>query len=132
MKEFQTAARSELLGGDVTITFSVGGRVLTIEPPTSGQFAYLVAMQADNVDPAEQMASIFDFLGRLMSDDDYKYLRDLLRDGLLDMTAFMEIIEWLVEQWAAVPTSPAPVSSPRPRSTGRSSTAKRRSTASTS
>lgn len=132
MKEFTTAAKSatsELLGGTVIIEFKLNGRVLSMEPPTSGQFAYLIAMQAEGIDPSEQVAGLFDFVSLLMSEDDYHYLRGLLRDGSLDMTQFLEIIEWLVEQWSAVPTMPAPASSSPRRSTGRSSTAKRPSVA---
>lgn len=135
MKEFTTAAKSassELLGGTVTLEFKIDGKILTMEPPTSGQFAYLIAMQAENVDTSEQVAAIFEFLSKLMSEEDYHFLRGLLRDGRMDMNQFSDILEWLVEQWAVVPTSSAPASSSPPRSTGRSSTAKRRSTASTS
>lgn len=132
MKEFKSAAKGaadEILGEAATIEFKYDGRTLTVEPPSSGQLAWMIAQQASSVDAPDQMAATFDFLKRLMSDDDYAYLAERLRDGEMSMSTYMEIIEYLTEEWTAVPTTAAPASSSQRRSTGRPSTGTRRSTA---
>lgn len=132
MREFKLAAQtasSEMLANPSPAKFAIDGTEVQIDAPSSGQLAYLIAMQADSVQPPEQMASVFDFLRGLMDPEDYEWLVGLLKTGKMSMETLMEIIEYLVEEWTTVPTTPAPVSSSRPRSSGTRSTAKRPSKA---
>lgn len=132
MREFKSAAKGaadEVLGDVAAIEFKYDGRVLAVNPPSSGQLAWMIAQQASSVDAADQMAATFDFLKRLMSEEDYEYLSERLRDGDMSMTMYMEIIEYLTLEWTEVPTTPAPASSSQRRNTGRPSTGTRRSTA---
>lgn len=132
MREFKTAAKtagSEMLTNPVAAKVSIDGTEIEIQAPSSGQLAYLLAMQADSVAPPEQMASVFDFLKALMDPEDYEWLTGLIKSGEMSMELLMEIIEYLVEEWTTVPTMSAPVSSSRPRRTGTPSTAKRPSKA---
>jgi hypothetical protein len=132
VREFKTAAKtasSEMLTNPVPAKVAIDGTEVEIQAPTSGQLAYLLAMQADSVAPPEQMASVFDFLKALMDPEDYDWLTGLLKSGDMSMELLMEVIEYLVEEWTTVPTTPAPVSSSRPRSSGTRSTAKRPSKA---
>jgi hypothetical protein len=130
VREFKLAAQtaaSEMLANPVPAKFKMDGREVHIEAPSSGQLAYLLAMQADTVDGPEQIAAVFDFLKNLMDHEDYVWLTGLLKSGSLSMELLMEVIEYLVEEWTTVPTSPASASPSSRRSTGTRSTARPRS-----
>lgn len=133
MKEFKSAAQvageQQALVNPRPITFSLDGREMTAESATSGQLAYLVAQQSDEVNAADQVHALFSFLKGILDEDDYDFIVAQMRDGVTSAETVMEIVQWLVEEWTTVPTTSAPASPSRRRSTGKPSTAGARSRA---
>lgn len=132
MREFKSSAHQgaqQALPNAVEVQFMLDGREITAQPANSGQLAYLVAMQAEAVNPSEQIAAVFDFLQSLLDEEDFDFIRDQMKQGITSAETLLEIVEYLVEEWTTVPTTSAPASSSARRSTGKPSTARARSKA---
>lgn len=136
MKEFTTAARRSAptaIDGAEPITFTVDGEEYTAYPPTPGQLALLISAQAKNREPEESIASIIDFLDGILDENAQAMFRKRIldREDPFDFDTVETIMEGLIEEWSARPTSSPSASSSSPANGGRKSTARRRSPAQT-
>jgi len=135
MKQFQTAARrgKAAVSNPIDIQFEFEVRegeyvTMTAHAPTTGQLALFLG--ADTATGQGSIRAMFDLLDSVLVDKDYAIVEDQLRSGM-DVEVVVEIVQYLVGEWAARPTTPPPVSSPSRRTTGRQSTARRPNAAST-
>lgn len=101
-------------------------------PPSPGQMAMLISAQAESRDVTESVAAIIDFLDGILDEDAQAMFRRRLldRDDSFDFDTVNEIVEGLIEDWSARPTTSSSVSSSSRKSAGSRSTAKPRSRAS--
>lgn len=135
MKSFDLAA-SEAAGVDVDrVPFTMAGddTQLYAYLPSEGQMVLLLGLASDTADAGSSSSMVMDVFWELMDDDTRRHLRRRLlsrtdRFGLGDV---MNIIEWLVEESSARPTTPPSGSTSSPGSTGTRSTASARQKAST-
>lgn len=134
-RAFVTSAKAAVpaFEGAVPITFTIDGDEFVAYPPTPGQFALLLAAQADSRDVAESMAGIIDFLNGMLDEDGQTVFRERLldRDDPFDFDMVNEIVAGLIEEWTARPTPPPSASASSRTSGGRKSTARPRSTVKT-
>jgi len=130
MRQFKTAAHrgTPAVPNPVDIPFQWDEEVLTAHAPSSGQLALLLSHMADGTFRLDSIGALFDFLKGVLDDGDYDIIHTDLQQGL-DVQLIVELIEALIEEWSARPTTPAVVSSRSRQSTGRRSTAKRAATA---
>jgi hypothetical protein len=136
VKEFTTAARRaapSAMEGAEPIQFTVDGQEFTAYPPTPGQLALLISAQAKNREPEESIASIIDFLDGILDENAQAMFRKRIldRDDPFDFDTVEQIMEGLIEEWSARPTSSPSASSSSPANGGRKSTARRHSAPST-
>lgn len=145
MKEFITAvAAKESDDPDGWLEFPIveqdekGNRVKTVKcrakRPTSGQVAYLSMTTHKRQSFETQVSGIINFVMAIMDDETAAYLSDRLLDhnDSFEIEQIQEIIEYLVEEWAARPTEQSSGSSESPDTSGPSSTATEKTTSSTS
>jgi hypothetical protein len=145
VKEFITAvAAKESDDKEGWIEFPVveqdteGNRVRTMncraKRPTSGQVAYLSMTTHKRQSWETQVSGIINFVMAIMDDETAAYLSDRLLDhnDPFEIEQIQEIIEYLVEEWAARPTEPSSDSSKSPDTSGSTSTATEQTTSSTS
>lgn len=106
--------------------------------PQQGQLALLIDLQdiSESTPTEEVAAAAGDVMGvfwELMDTDTRKHLRRRLRSrtDAFDIPDIMNIIEWLVEEAAARPTTPPSGSTRSPGPTGQRSTGRARQRAST-
>lgn len=132
-KSYSTTNRKadESFEGAEPIVFQIDDDQFTASPPTSTQFALLLAVQSERKDVSDKMAGLIDFVDGLLSLEDRRTFRRRLldRDDRLDLELVEEILEDLIEEWAERPTEASSASISSRRRTGPSSTAKQRSTA---
>jgi len=136
VREFTTAARRSapsVIDGAEPIEFKVDGETYTAYPPSPGQLALLIAAQAKNREPEESIAAVIDFLDGILDEDAQAMFRRRLldRNDPFDFDNVEQIMEGLIEEWSARPTSPPSASASSQANGGRKSTAKRRSVTST-
>lgn len=135
MREFVTAARQapSAIEGAEPIQFKIDGEEFTAYPPSPGQMAMLIQAQADSRDVTESIAAIIDFLDGILDEEAQKMFRRRLldRNDPFDFDNVNELVEGLVEEWTARPTTSSSASSSSPKSVGSKSTAKPRSRATT-
>lgn len=133
-RAFTTSAKvaESAFDGAMPITFTVDGDEFTAYPPTTGQFALLLAAQAETRDVSESMAGIIDFFNGMLDEDgqDTFRTRILDRDDPFDFDMVNDIMAGLIEEWTARPTPPPSVSASSRTSGGKRSTARPRSTVS--
>lgn len=133
IKSFSTANRTapEPAFDAPPLTFQVDDDEWTAKPPTGGQMALVMAAQSEHSSPVEQVKGLIDFLDSVLDDDAKSRYRERLmdKDDPFDIADVEGIIEWLMEEWSALPpTQPADFQRSQ-SSTGRPSTAKRPSRA---
>jgi hypothetical protein len=135
MKQFNTAARRGRSAvtnpADIDFEFEVreGEYVtMTAKAPTTGQLALFFGHQLDS--GTGSVRAMFDLLSAVLDQRDYDIIEQQLHTGL-DVEVVVEMVQYLVSEWAARPTTPPPGSSPSRRTTGSQSTAKQRNAAST-
>lgn len=135
MKQFNTAARRgrSSVSNPVDIEFEFEVRegeyvTMTAHAPTTGQLALFFGHQLDT--GTGSIRAMFDLLSAVLDDRNYAIIEEQLHTGL-DVEVVIEIVQYLVSEWAARPTGPPPGSLPSRRTTGRQSTAKPRNAAST-
>lgn len=126
MKQFTTAARrgTAAVRNPVDVTFEFEVREgefveMTAHAPTTGQLALFMAHQIDTGTGA--VRSMFQLLASVLDDKDYRVIENQLHDGL-DVAVVTEVVQYLIEEWSARPTSPPSASPPSPPSTGSRST----------
>ena len=136
MKQFTTAARrgAAAVANPVDVTFEFEVREgefveMTAAPPTSGQLALFTAHQFDK--GSGSVRAMFDLLAAILSDEDYAVIEQQLHEGL-DVMVLVEVVQWLIGEWTARPTTPPSASTGSRRTTGTRSTVKQRPRASTS
>ena len=135
MKQFITAARrgKAAVTNPVDVEFefeaSPGNFVqMTAHAPTTGQLALFLGHQEDA--NSGGVRALFSLLNDVLDDDSYRIIEAQLRDGL-DVDVIVEIVQYLVAEWAARPTGPPPGSSASRRTTGAGSTGRPRNAVST-
>lgn len=133
MRQFSTAGKhtsEETFEGAEPLTFVLDDFEYTALPPTPAQFAVFMSSQAESREVSDRVAGVIDFFDGLLTVEAARQFRKRLldRDDPFDFDMVQEIMEWLVEEWAAHPTQPSPASPVSQPSTGRRSTAKPRST----
>ena len=119
MREFAIAAGRAALVKDEPITYKLGDRELTANPPSVGQLALFV-MSGRGMGLGS-VTGMLEFLSDVTSDKDWRYIQDKLRDGL-DITVLSEVTNYLIGEWSGRPTGLSIDSSPTPNGTGPSST----------
>jgi hypothetical protein len=122
-KQFETAARrgTPAMADAQPVTFLFDEREMTAAPPTSGQLALFTASQSEG--GIASIRALFDLLSWVLDDADYKVIETALEEGL-DLDVITEIVQYLISEWSARPTSASTGSSPSRRSTGTRSTVK--------
>jgi len=135
MKQFTTAARrgQAAVSNPVDVEFefetSPGNFVkMVAHAPTTGQLALFLGHQNDP--NSGGVRALFSLLSDILDDGNYDLIEAQLREGL-DVDVIVEIVQYLVSEWAARPTGPPSGSSASRRSTGAGSTAKPRNAVST-
>jgi hypothetical protein len=135
MKQFATAARRGKAAvnnpADVEFEFETDPGVyveMTAHAPTTGQLALFFSHQNDI--GTGSVRALFQLMKDVLDPEDYTVMEAQLRKGL-DVDVIVEMVQYLVSEWSARPTTPLNGSSESPRSTGRPSTVKRRPMAST-
>ena len=128
MREFEVATGRAALVRDEVIPYKLGDRELKAKPPTVGQLALFI--QGGREGGLRSVTTMLELLSDVSDDRDWKYIHELLRDGL-DITVLSEITNYLVGEWSGRPTMQSPVSSPTPSDTGPPSTEKPSATVST-
>lgn len=136
VKQFDTSARRgvSMIEDAEDLTFMWGDVEMVAHPPSSGQLALFMAGQAGGstaLGHAQRIRAIFDFLASVLDQSAYDIVEQDLHEGV-DVEVVIEVVEYLVEEWSARPTSPPRDSSPSRRTTGTRSTATRRGKGSTS
>lgn len=125
MKEFITSAVNAMDDDDVAlgqpVTVKIDGRKVKFRPPSSGQLAVFLAGASDNVDSIDTMSMGINFFFALLADkEDVRYFKVRLLDrddhGTLDTIG--EVVNYLVEEWTARPTSQPSASLPSQPSDG--------------
>lgn len=133
LKSFSTANRTapEPAFDSPPLTFQVDGEDWTANPPTGGQMALVMAAQSEYATPVEQVRGLIDFLDSVLDDTAKARYRERLMDSKdpFDIADVEGIIEWLMEEWSAIPPTQPADYLPSRSSTGRASTAKRPSRA---
>jgi len=137
MRSFTTAGKQtseETFEGAEPLKFVLDDSEYIAYPPTPAQFAVFMSSQAESRESQDHVAGVIDFFDGLLEEEARRTFRRRLldRDDPFDFDMVQEIMEWLVEEWAARPTKPSSDSPSSRTTTGPRSTAKRRSTASTS
>lgn len=127
-KQFSTAARRGQAAVpnavEIPFDFETGvdqWKTLTAHPPTSGQVALFLSQQGHG--GVQTVTALFDFLAAVLNQTDYDVIEAQLREGL-DVSVITEIIEYLISEWGARPTTPRSASSRSRNGTGRRSTVK--------
>jgi hypothetical protein len=132
-KSFSTANRNapEPAFDAEPLTFQVDGEDWTATPPTGGQMALVMAAQAEHTSPVEQIRGLIDFLDSVLDENAQARYRERLmdRNDPFDIADVEGIIEWLMEEWSALPPTQPRDYLPSRKSTGAASTAKRPSRA---
>lgn len=133
LKAFSTANRnapSPVFDAE-PIEFQVDGETWIATPPTGGQMALVMAAQAEHSSAVEQIKGLIDFLDSVLDEEAQARYRERLmdRDDPFDISDVEAIIQWLMEEWSALPPTQPQDFLPSQSNTGRSSTAKRRSPA---
>jgi hypothetical protein len=125
MRQFSTAAHrgKAAVPNAVDIQFQWDDEVLTAHAPASGQLALLLSSMVDGRVQLSSLAALFDFLAAVMDEEDFAVIRADLQDGV-DVEIVVDLIQGLMEEWSARPTTPAPASSPSRTPTGKRSTAR--------
>lgn len=128
MKQFSTAARRGAAAvnnpADITFEFEIteGEFVeMTSHAPTTGQIALFLADQGEGGNAA--IRAMFELLECILDPEDWKRIETQLRTGM-DVQVVVELIQYLIEEWGARPTSPPSDSSTLPSTTGKRSTVK--------
>jgi hypothetical protein len=136
LKEFVTAAKTaeSAIENAEPIKFKIDDRELTAYPPKDGQVMLFMAAIGEGASPINGVVGIIDLLDGIFEEDDKSYYRGRLMDrkdpfGIKDVE---QIMEYLLEEWSARPTTSPSGSMASPPRTGPNSTAKRRSVAATS
>lgn len=108
-------------------------RTLTAHFPGSGVFDVLIAQTGmADIDGQAIAGSLFAALKRAFPENrDYEYLKAKVETEELDAAQLMDLIEDMIEQWAAFPTRPSSASTRSQRRTGGRSTGRVPATAST-
>lgn len=109
-KQFTTAARQtkdEGFEGAEPITFNIDNDEFTASPPTASQFALFMAGQSSHSTVSDQIAAMIDFFNGMLPEDQQLLLRHRLlnRDDALDFETIQQVMEFLIEEWSARPTS---------------------------
>jgi hypothetical protein len=102
--------------------------------PSDENLFLLAAMAGDeDATAAEEAAGIMALFKSSLPEDEYRILRQRLKDPEDDVTleVLQEVIPWLMEEWTAFPTQPASASSASPVTTGARSTGRVRGQGST-
>lgn len=134
MRQFSTAGKQtsdETFEGAEPLSFILDDFEYVALPPTPAQFAVFMSTQAESREVADRVAGVIDFFDGLLAEEARRTFRKRLldRNDPFSFDTVQEIMEWLVEEWAARPTLPSSDLPPSRQSTGRRSTAKPRSTA---
>jgi hypothetical protein len=134
-KEFTTAAQSVDVAPDEMMDFKIDGVELHCFQPSNGQLAILLASISNTQNWTHQVAGVINFFDAVLDDDSSAYItrRLLDRRDPFGIDEVQNIIEWMVEEWAARPTPPSSGSTPsRPRGGAKSTPRTRKSTSSVS
>lgn len=133
-KSFALAAEEASGTADERLDFTIDGddTQLYAYLPSEGQMVLLLGVASESTDPGAASAAVMDVFWELLEEDTRRHLRRrlLARTDTFGLGDIMNIIEWLVEESAARPTTPSSGSTPSPGSTGRPSTASARQRAS--
>jgi hypothetical protein len=93
--------------------------------PTDERIFLIAALAGDeDAGASAEAAAIMDLFKTSLPEDEYKILRQRLKDPEddVDLTMLQEVVPWLMEEWSAFPTVPASASLESPPSTGVRST----------
>jgi hypothetical protein len=134
-KSFSLAAEEATGTADDRLDFTMEGddTQLYAYLPSEGQMVLLLGVASDLTDAGSASAAVLDVFWELLEEDTRRHLRRRLlsRTDQFGLGDIMNIIEWLVEEAAARPTTPSSASTPSRGTTGRRSTATSRQQAST-
>lgn len=136
MKSFTLAASEANGAGNEALPFQLEGddTQLYAYAPTQGQLVLLLDL-ADATPETMALAAnrVMSVFWECLDDDTEAHLRERLleRTDPFDLPDIQNIIEWLVEESTARPTTPPSGSTGSPGSTGQRSTARARQRAST-
>jgi len=133
VKEFTTAAREVDVSPDEVMEFVVDGETCRCFQPSNGQLAILLASISSTQSWTNQVAGVINFFDAVLDDDSRTYItrRLLDRQDQFGLDEVQDIIEWMVEEWAARPTPSPSASTPSPpRGGARSTPRTRKSTSS--
>lgn len=133
VKSFSTANRAAPAPAfdAAPLDFQVDGETWVATPPTGGQMALVMAAQAEYATPVERIRGLIDFLDSVLDETGRERFRARLMDGNdpFDFPDVEGIIEWLMEEWSALPPTQPADYLPSRRSTGKRSSGTRRSVA---
>lgn len=125
MKEYVTAAKRHDSNTDSKrIEFKVDDRECVAFMPEPGQIAMLIAALGNHETEWNQVAGIINFLMAVLDKDTHTYLagRLLDRKDPFDLPQVREIVEDMIEEWAARPTESPSDSTGQQQSGGSTST----------
>jgi hypothetical protein len=125
MREFTTAAKSAEQTGELgtEVTMVIDGREVTFLPATEGQIALMLS--ADILPFQQKISTAINFFFNVLKDGrdvDHFKGRMFDRSDPFGAIEIADIVEGLVEEWTANPTSSPSDSTPSQVSTGGSST----------
>lgn len=134
-KSFSLAVQEATGTADDRLDFTMEGddTQLYAYLPSEGQMVLLIGVASDLTDVGVASAAVMDVFWELMETDTRRHLRRrlLVREDSFGLGDIMNIIEWLVGESTARPTTPPSASTPSRGTTGRRSTATARQRAST-
>lgn len=134
-KSFALAAEEANGTAEEALPFTMDGddTQLYAYLPGEGQMVLLLGVASELSDPGASSAAVMDVFWELLSEDTRRHLRRRLlsRTDPFGLADIMNIIEWLVEESTARPTTPSSASTSSQETTGRRSTGTARQRAST-
>jgi len=119
MREFEIAqGRAAMVHSD-DIVYKLGDRELTAHCPTLGQLSLFLS--GGSRGGLRMISTLLEFFSDISSNQDWRYIEGLLRDGL-DVDILSSISSFLIGEWTGRPTLPSSASGPTPNGTGPPST----------
>ncbi len=136
MKEFKTATKAASSDNPEVlepIEFTIDDTKVRAYPPSPGQLAMMFTAMGEYASEGRQVSGIIDFFFGLLDEDSHKDLGRRLMDRTdnFELEQLIEIMSWLMEEFAGRPTRPPSDSSQLPTPIGPKSTASARNGAST-
>lgn len=134
MQGFKIAAKRAAGKDEEVIEIPFGERTLISRRPKTGQIAlfYQRAASAPTDDEPDNgaIAAVFGLLKGILAEGDTGYLRGLITDGVIDFGTLlggdedneMGLVDAILAEWAARPTTSSTDSGDSPEKTGRPST----------